>query len=115
MPQIEAAFWVVLICCEGSDRGYRYLLPDTQGYRWPIDKTPGDNHMASRSLRAIFRIARFRWEGPGIHLHHSGQRDLLGVFEDLSDTNTVTYTTQLSSMVDPPREITLAPRVFAQV
>ena len=39
-------------------------------------------------------------EEPGIHLHYSGQRDLLGVFNNLSSTNSVLYTTHLASMVD---------------
>jgi predicted ATP-dependent endonuclease of OLD family len=36
-----------------------------------------------------------------IHLHYSGQRDLLEVFQRLSATNQVLYTTHLASMVDP--------------
>ncbi|MDZ7794933.1 MAG: hypothetical protein U5P10_14945 [Spirochaetia bacterium] len=40
-------------------------------------------------------------EEPGIHLHYSGQRDLLEVFQRLSKYNTILYTTHLASMVDP--------------
>lgn len=40
-------------------------------------------------------------EEPGIHLHYDGQRDLLKVFERLSDKNQILYTTHLASMIDP--------------
>lgn len=40
-------------------------------------------------------------EEPGVHLHPDGQKDLLAVFERLSDTNTVLYTTHLASLIDP--------------
>jgi predicted ATP-dependent endonuclease of OLD family len=39
-------------------------------------------------------------EEPGIHLHYSGQRDLLEVLDRLSASNTILYTTHLASMVD---------------
>jgi len=40
-------------------------------------------------------------EEPGVHLHPDGQKDLLAVFERLSETNTVLYTTHLASLIDP--------------
>lgn len=39
-------------------------------------------------------------EEPGVHLHYDGQQDLLSVFENLAQDNTVLYTTHLASMVD---------------
>ena len=39
-------------------------------------------------------------EEPGIHLHPSGQRDLLAVFDGLAEANTILYTTHLPSMID---------------
>jgi energy-coupling factor transporter ATP-binding protein EcfA2 len=40
-------------------------------------------------------------EEPGIHLHYDGQKDLLKVFERLSEKNQILYTTHLASMIDP--------------
>ncbi|HWK53768.1 MAG TPA: hypothetical protein VNR18_05315, partial [Hyphomicrobiales bacterium] len=40
-------------------------------------------------------------EEPGIHLHFSGQRDLLAVLERLATDNTILYTTHLPALLDP--------------
>lgn len=37
---------------------------------------------------------------PGIHLHHAGHRDLLDLFEELSQTNIILYSTHLATMLD---------------
>jgi hypothetical protein len=66
------------------------------GFRWYVSFAWKFTHASEGD----FENCTLLLEEPGIHLHYSGQRDLLGVFEDLSDTNTVMYTTHLSSMVD---------------
>ena len=66
------------------------------GFRWYVSFAWKFTHASEGD----FENCTLLLEEPGIHLHHSGQRDLLGVFEDLSGTNTVMYTTHLSSMVD---------------
>ncbi len=38
-------------------------------------------------------------EEPGVHLHHAGHRDLLQLFEELSENNTIIYTTHLATML----------------
>lgn len=66
------------------------------GFRWYVSFAWKFTHASEGD----FENCTLLLEEPGIHLHYSGQRDLLRVFEDLSDTNTVMYTTHLSSMVD---------------
>lgn len=66
------------------------------GFRWYVSFAWKFTHASEGD----FDNCTLLLEEPGIHLHYSGQRDLLGVFEDLSGTNTVMYTTHLSSMVD---------------
>lgn len=66
------------------------------GFRWYVSFAWKFTHASEGD----FENCTLLLEEPGIHLHYSGQRDLLGVFEDLSSTNTVMYTTHLSSMVD---------------
>lgn len=67
------------------------------GFRWYVSFAWKFTHASEGDFKDCILLL----EEPGIHLHYSGQRDLLGVFEDLSKTNTVLYTTHLSSMVDP--------------
>lgn len=66
------------------------------GFRWYVSFAWKFTHAS----KGDFEKCTLLLEEPGIHLHYSGQRDLLRVFEDLSKTNTVLYTTHLSSMVD---------------
>lgn len=66
------------------------------GFRWYVSFAWKFTHASEGE----FENCTLLLEEPGIHLHYSGQRDLLAVFEDLSATNTVIYTTHLSSMVD---------------
>ncbi|WP_218640489.1 AAA family ATPase [Rhodovulum sulfidophilum] len=66
------------------------------GFRWYVSFAWKFTHASEGD----FENCTLLLEEPGIHLHYSGQRDLLKVFNDLSDTNTVMYTTHLSSMVD---------------
>lgn len=70
--------------------------PEFTGFRWYVSFAWKFTHASEGD----FENCTLLLEEPGIHLHYSGQRDLLGVFEDLSGTNTVMYTTHLSSMVD---------------
>lgn len=66
------------------------------GFRWYVSFAWKFTHASEGD----FRNCTLLLEEPGIHLHYGGQRDLLRVFDNLSDTNTVLYTTHLSSMVD---------------
>ena len=66
------------------------------GFRWYVSFAWKFTHAS----KGEFKNCTLLLEEPGIHLHYSGQRDLLRVFDDLSATNTLMYTTHLSSMVD---------------
>ena len=66
------------------------------GFRWYVSFAWKFTHAS----KGEFENCTLLLEEPGIHLHYSGQRDLLNVFEGLSKTNSVLYTTHLSSMVD---------------
>jgi len=66
------------------------------GFRWYVSFAWKFTHASEGDFENCILLL----EEPGIHLHYSGQRDLLGVFENLSKTNGILYTTHLSSMVD---------------
>lgn len=66
------------------------------GFRWYVSFAWKFTHAS----RGDFKNCIILLEEPGIHLHHSGQRDLMQVFERLSATNTILYTTHLASLVD---------------
>lgn len=66
------------------------------GFRWYVSFAWKFTHASNGDFANCVLLL----EEPGIHLHHSGQRDLLRVLDDLGDTNTILYTTHLASMVD---------------
>lgn len=69
----------------------------SSGFRWHVSFAWKFTHAS----KGLYQGCILFLEEPGIHLHHSGQRDLLAVFERLSEANTILYTTHLASMVDP--------------
>ena len=69
----------------------------SSGFRWHVTFAWKFTHASQGQYKGCILLL----EEPGIHLHHSGQRDLLEVFQRLSDYNTILYTTHLASMVDP--------------
>ncbi|MEO9684848.1 ATP-dependent nuclease, partial [Tateyamaria sp.] len=66
------------------------------GFRWYVSFAWKFTHASDGEFENCILLL----EEPGVHLHYSGQRDLLGVFDSLSENNTVLYTTHLASMVD---------------
>ncbi len=66
------------------------------GFRWYVSFAWKFTHASEGD----FEDCTLLLEEPGIHLHYSGQRDLLRVFDNLSETNSILYTTHLASMVD---------------
>ena len=68
----------------------------SSGFRWHVSFAWKFTHASEGQYRDCILLL----EEPGIYLHHSGQRDLLEVFQRLSRLNTILYTTHLSSMVD---------------
>ena len=67
------------------------------GFRWHVSFSWKFTHASRGQYKGCILLL----EEPGIHLHYSGQRDLLEVFQRLSKSNTILYTTHLASMVDP--------------
>ena len=66
------------------------------GFRWYVSFAWKFTH----ATQGDFKDCVLLLEEPGVHLHFSGQRDLLKVFERLSADNTILYTTHLASMVE---------------
>lgn len=66
------------------------------GFRWHVSFAWKFTHASRGQYKGCILLL----EEPGIHLHYSGQRDLLEVFQRLSESNTILYTTHLASMVD---------------
>ncbi|GEM_PF-674669 len=66
------------------------------GFRWYVSFAWKFTHASNGEFANCVILL----EEPGIHLHYTGQRDLLRIFDSLANTNTVLYTTHLASMVD---------------
>jgi energy-coupling factor transporter ATP-binding protein EcfA2 len=73
------------------------LYRRSSGFRWHVSFAWKFTHASKGQYKDCILLL----EEPGIHLHYSGQRDLLEVFQRLSESNTILYTTHLASMVDP--------------
>ncbi len=69
----------------------------SSGFRWHVSFAWRFTHASQGQYKGCILLL----EEPGIHLHYSGQHDLLEVFQRLSKSNTILYTTHLASMVDP--------------
>ena len=72
------------------------LYRRSTGFRWYVSFAWKFTHASEGEFENCILLL----EEPGVHLHYSGQRDLLRVFEGLAATNTILYTTHLASMVD---------------
>lgn len=72
------------------------LLRRSSGFRWHVSFAWKFTHASRGQYKGCIILL----EEPGIHLHYSGQRDLLEVFERLSASNVILFTTHLASMVD---------------
>ncbi|GAK70680.1 hypothetical protein RRU01S_13_00180 [Agrobacterium rubi TR3 = NBRC 13261] len=72
------------------------LYRRSTGFRWYVSFAWKFTHASDGDFDNCVLLL----EEPGVHLHYSGQRDLLKVFENLAETNTILYTTHLASMVD---------------
>jgi hypothetical protein len=76
------------------------------GFRWHVSFAWRFTYASSGEYKNCILLL----EEPGVHLHPDGQKDLLGVFERLSEANTILYTTHLASLIDPgfPERIRIA-------
>jgi hypothetical protein len=66
------------------------------GFRWYVSFA----WLFTRATRGEYRDCILLLEEPGIHLHHDGHKDLLGLFERLAESNTILYTTHVATMLD---------------
>jgi hypothetical protein len=66
------------------------------GFRWYVSFAWKFTHATNGEFKDCVLLL----EEPGIHLHFTGQRDLLKVFDRLAEHNSILYTTHLASMVD---------------
>jgi len=67
------------------------------GFRWYVAFAWRFTHATQGDFQGTVLLL----EEPGIHLHPAAQSDLLRLFEDLSASNQLVYTTHLPSLVDP--------------
>lgn len=72
------------------------LSKRSTGFRWYVSFAWKFTH----ATRGDYKNSILILEEPGVHLHHGGHPDLLKVLEQISTTNTVIYTTHLSTMLD---------------
>lgn len=72
------------------------LARRSTGFRWYVSFAWKFTH----ATKGEFKNCILLLEEPGVHLHFTGQRDLLKVFERLATNNTILYTTHLASMVE---------------
>lgn len=66
------------------------------GFRWYVSFAWKFTHASGGEYEDCILLL----EEPGVHLHYDGQKDLIEVFERLSENNTILYTTHLASMVN---------------
>jgi hypothetical protein len=66
------------------------------GFRWYVSFAWRFTHASDGDYENCILLL----EEPGIYLHYSGQRDLIDVFNRLSEKNTILYTTHLAFMVE---------------
>lgn len=66
------------------------------GFRWYVSFAWKFTHATGGDFKNCVILL----EEPGVHLHFTGQRDLLTIFDKLAEYNTILYTTHLASMVD---------------
>lgn len=72
------------------------LYRRSTGFRWYVSFAWKFTHATNGEYADCILLL----EEPGVHLHYSGQRDLLKVFDRLAESNTILYTTHLASMID---------------
>jgi energy-coupling factor transporter ATP-binding protein EcfA2 len=66
------------------------------GFRWYVSFAWKFTHASKGEYKNCILLL----EEPGVHLHHAGHQDLLRLFEELGQTNTIIYTTHLATMLD---------------
>lgn len=82
-----------------SDRTTVFDTPESRslGFRWFLSFYI---HILSQTYEGQANEYIFLIDEPGIHLHPAGQRDLVGVLEDLAMKNQIIYTTHSPFMIN---------------
>lgn len=68
----------------------------SRGFQWYVSFIWRFSHASKGEFKNCILLL----DEPGVHLHPAGHRDLLPFLEELSQSNTVFYTTHLSSLID---------------
>lgn len=68
----------------------------SRGFQWYVSFIWRFSHASKGEFKNCILLL----DEPGVHLHPAGHRDLLAFLEELAVTNTVFYTTHLSTMID---------------
>jgi energy-coupling factor transporter ATP-binding protein EcfA2 len=92
---IDATTLNIFVEDEGVGMPVRLEMRST-GFRWYVSFAWKFTHATKGAYKNTVLIL----EEPGIHLHYDGHRDLLAVFNDLAETNTIVYTTHIATMLD---------------
>ena len=82
-----------------EDEGLDAFVPlkrRSRGFQWFVSFIWRFTHASEGEFANCILLL----DEPGIHLHHAGHKDLLDFFDELSKTNTVVYTTHLSTLLD---------------
>ena len=72
------------------------LKARSRGFQWFVSFIWRFTHASKGEFEDCILLL----DEPGLHLHHAGHGDLLEFFEELAQTNTVVYTTHLSTLLD---------------
>lgn len=103
--EIDGSTFNIMVTDEGMQMPVRLHRRST-GFRWHVSFAWRFTYASNGDYENCILLL----EEPGVHLHPDGQRDLLEVFQGLSKTNTVLYTTHLASLIDPayPERVRIA-------
>ena len=92
------------------DGGTLDILVEDEGLEAPVplrQRSRGFQWFASfvwrfaKGSEGAFADCVLLLDEPGVHLHHAGHRDFLAFLNELAASNTILYTTHLSTMLDP--------------
>lgn len=92
---IDATTLNIFVEDEGIGMPVR-LSNRSTGFRWYVAFAWKFTHATKGEYKNTVLIL----EEPGIHLHYDGHKDLLRVLNDLSESNTIVYTTHIATMLD---------------
>ena len=93
--EVDATTLNIFVQDEGFGMPIR-LNRRSLGFRWFVSFA----WLFTHATRGKYKECVLLLEEPGIHLHHAGHANLLGLFERLAPENTIIYTTHIATMLD---------------